>query len=48
MASRMPIPKPVDFSLDELVWVITDSSKTGVGAVYGQGKESEHCHPAGL
>ena len=48
MASRMPILKPVDFSLNEPVWVITDGSKTGVGVVYGQGKDWEHCHPAGI
>ena len=48
MASRMPILKPVNFSSDEPVWVITDSSKTGVGAVYGQGKDWEHCRPAGF
>ena len=30
---------PVDFSSNEPVWVITDSFKTGVSAVYGQGKE---------
>ena len=26
----MPILKPVDFSMNEPVWIITDSSKTGV------------------
>ena len=44
----MPILKPVDFSMNELVWVITDGSKTGVGAIYRQGKDWEHCHPAGF
>ena len=46
LASRMPILKPVDFSRNEPVWVITDGSKTGVGAIYRQGKDWEHCHPA--
>ena len=48
MASITPIPKPVVFSNNEPVWVITDGSKTGVGAVYGQGKDWEHCCPAGF
>ena len=30
-----PILKPVDFNKDETVWVITDSSKTGISAIYG-------------
>ena len=46
LATRAPILKPVDFSSDEPVWVITDSSKTGVGMVYGQGKSWEQCRPA--
>ena len=48
LAARAPILKPVDFSSNEPVWVITDSSKTGVGAVYGQGKIWEQCPPAGF
>ena len=44
----MPTLKPVDFSSNEPVWVTTDGSKTGVGAVYTQGKEWEHCCPAGF
>ena len=48
MVSRTPILKPVDFSSNEPVWVITDSSKTGISAIYGQGKDWEHCRPAGF
>ena len=48
LAARAPILKPVDFSNNEPVWVITDSSKTGVSAVYGQGRSWEQCHPAGF
>ena len=33
LATRAPILKPVDFSRNEPVWVITDGFKTGVGAV---------------
>ena len=48
LAIRAPILKPVDFSRNEPVWVITDSSKTGVGTVYGQGRSWEQCPPAGF
>ena len=30
------------------VWVITNGSKTGVGAIYRHGKDWEHCRPAGF
>ena len=42
----MPILKPFDFSRNEPIWVITNSSKTGVNTIYRQGKDWEHCHPA--
>ena len=45
---RTPILKPVDFHKNEPVWVITDGSKTGVSAIYGQGKDWEHYRPAGF
>ena len=48
LAAKAPILKPVDFSSNEAVWVITDSSKTGVSMVYGQGKSWEQCCPAGF
>ena len=48
LATRPPILKPVDFSRNEPVWVITDCSKTGVGVVYGKGKSWEQCCPAGF
>ena len=48
LATRAPILKPVDFSNNEPVWVITDGSKTGVSTVYGQGKSLEQCHPPGF
>ena len=48
LAAKAPILKPVEFSSNEPVWVITDSSKTGVSTVYGQCKDWEHCCPAGF
>ena len=35
IAMRSPIIKPVDFNKNEPVWVITDGSRTGIGAMYG-------------
>ena len=43
---RSPILKPVDFNKNEPVWVITDSSRMGIGAMYGQGANWDTCQPA--
>ena len=48
IAMWLPILKPVDFNGNEPVWVITDSSRTGIGAMYGQGKRWDTCQPAGF
>ena len=45
---QSPILKSEDFSTNEPVWVITDSSKTGISAMYGQGKDWDKCQPAGF
>ena len=43
-----PILKPVDFNKNEPVWVITDGSWKGIGAMYSQGKDWDTCQPAGF
>ena len=40
--------KPIDMNNPDLIWVICDGSKSGVGAVYRQGPEWQTCHPAGF
>ena len=45
---RSPILKPVDFNKNEPVWVITDGSRMGIGAMYGQGTSWDTCQPAGF
>ena len=45
---QSPILKPVDFNRNETVWVITDGSWMGIGAIYGQGKSLDTCQPAGF
>jgi hypothetical protein len=45
---RTPIIKPIDYESDEPIWLICDASKTGVGAMYGQGKDWTTCRPAGF
>ena len=42
------ILKPIDASKPEPIWVICDSSKSGVRALYGQGPDWQSCHPAGF
>ena len=48
LACKTPILRPIDPRNSEPVWVITDASTSGVGAVYGQGPEWDHCWPAGF
>ena len=37
LACKAPILKPIDHNNPDPNWVITDGSKAGVGAIYGQG-----------
>ena len=39
IATQSPILKPVDFNKNEPVWVITDGSQMGIGAMYGHGND---------
>lgn len=48
MACKVPILRPIDLSNPDPIWVITDASITGVGALYGQGPEWQTCRPAGF
>lgn len=48
MACKSPISRPIDPDKSEPIWVITDASVSGVGAVYGQGLEWQTCRPAGF
>ena len=43
-----PTLKPISPQKPETIWVICDSSKTGVGAIYGQGPDWQSCHPTGF
>ncbi|KAJ3574767.1 hypothetical protein NP233_g1561 [Leucocoprinus birnbaumii] len=45
---KTPILKPIDPKSKEPIWVICDASKTGIGAVYGQGPTWDQCRPAGI
>ena len=48
LACKAPIVKPIDYDNPDPIWVITDGSKAGVGAVYGQGPDWKTCRPAGF
>lgn len=48
LACKSPILRPIDPNKEEPIWVITDASVSGVGAVYGQGPEWQTCRPAGF
>jgi hypothetical protein len=45
---KTPVLKPINEKSDDPIWVICDASKTGVGAMYGQGMDWTTCRPAGL
>jgi hypothetical protein len=48
LMSRAPICKPISSKVEEPIWVITDTSATGVSAWYGQGATWDTCRPAGF
>jgi len=45
---KAPILKPIDPRSQDKIWVVCDASKTGVGAMLGQGVSWETCRPAGF
>ena len=48
LAMKVPILKPINPEMDDPIWVVCDTSASGVGAFYGQGKTWENCRPAGF
>jgi hypothetical protein len=42
LACKIPVLRLVDPKNLDLIWVITDGSKSGIGAVYGQGQSGRH------
>ena len=43
LACKAPILKPIDHNNSDPIWVITNGSKAGVGAIYGQGPNWKTC-----
>ena len=48
LACKAPILKQIDANHPDPIWVICESSKSGVGAVYRQGLEWQTCCPTGF
>ena len=48
LAMKTPILKPINPDNGNPIWVICDTSVSGVGAFYGQGISWENCRPAGF
>ena len=46
LARKTPILRAIDVRINEPIWVISDASGYGVGALYGQGPEWQTCRPA--
>ena len=45
---KTPVIQPINSKSEDPIWVICDTSKTGVGAMYGQGLAWNSCRPAGF
>ncbi|KAL1947388.1 hypothetical protein VTO73DRAFT_14349 [Trametes versicolor] len=48
LTCKSPILRPIDAAHPDPIWVVTDASYSGVGAMYGQGPTWETCRPAGF
>ena len=48
LARKTPILRAIDIRVNEPIWVISDASGYGVGALYRQGPEWQTCQPAGF
>ena len=48
LACQALILKPISTDNPDPIWVITDGSKAGIGAIYGQGPNWKTCRPAGF
>ena len=46
LACKYPILRPINPTLNELIWLICDASLYRVGALYGQGEDWKTCRPA--
>jgi hypothetical protein len=45
---KTPIICPIKPKRDEPIWLICDTSRTGVGVMYGQRPSWQQCRPAGF
>jgi RNase H-like domain found in reverse transcriptase/Integrase zinc binding domain len=48
LVRKTPILRAVDVRVNEPIWVVSDASGYGVGALYGQGPDWRNCRPAGF
>lgn len=48
LCCKTPILQPIQPATKEPIWVICDASKSGIGAMYGQGPTWDKCKPAGF
>ena len=48
LACRAPVLNPIEANSPEPIWVICNSSKSGVSVLYGQGPEWQTCRPTGF
>ncbi len=48
ICSKTPILRPIDTQNTDPIWIICNTSNSGVGAMFGQGPTWQECRPAGF
>lgn len=48
LATQVPILDPINVNHNEPIWLITDTSISGMGCMYGQGKDWKSLHLVGF
>jgi RNase H-like domain found in reverse transcriptase len=48
IACRLPILKPINPLCTDPIWVICDTSMSGIDVMYSQGADWQTCHPTGF
>ena len=48
ICEKAPVIQSIELTNKEPIWLICDASKSGVGAMYGQGPTWQKCWPAGF
>ncbi len=48
ICNKTPVLRPIDPKCNDPIWIVCDTSKSGIGAMYRQGQSWQTCCPAGF